>query len=131
MAATITGARQPDRQPYRTDISITVFLNSPEDYVGGELVVKTEFGEQQVKLNAGDAILYPSSSLHHVNEVTQGERLVAVTWVQSMVRSTEQRTLLFEMSQMRDQLLKEQPNSELTARLNRTYANLLRMWADV
>jgi PKHD-type hydroxylase len=116
---------------YRSDVSITIFLNSPADYTGGELVINNEFGQQEVKLNAGDAVLYPSSSIHHVNEVTNGERLVAVTWVQSMVRSAEQRALLYDLGKSRDQLLAENHNSDLTKRVNNSYANLLRMWADV
>ncbi len=116
---------------YRSDVSITIFLNSPDDYTGGELVINNELDQQQVKLNAGDAVLYPSSSIHHVNEVTEGERLVAVTWAQSMVRSAEQRALLYELGQSRDQLLAENHNSDLTTRINNSYANLLRMWADL
>ncbi|MFV1982390.1 MAG: Fe2+-dependent dioxygenase [Thiohalomonadales bacterium] len=118
-------------QTYRTDISITIFLNSPTNYDGGELVINNEFGQQQVKLNAGDAVLYPSSSIHHINPVTQGERLVAVTWVQSLVRSAEQRSLLYELGKSRDQLLAENLNTELTKRVNNSYANLLRMWAEL
>ena len=116
---------------FRTDIAITVFLNNPDEYEGGELVIKTNYGEHQVKLNAGDAVMYPASSTHRVNEVTSGERLVAVTWVQSMVRSAEQRALLYELGKSRDQLLTENPNSEVTTRVNNSYANLLRMWADL
>ncbi len=118
-------------QRYRSDISITIFLNPPSDYEGGELVINNEFGQQHIKLNAGDAVLYPSSSIHHVNPITAGERLVAVTWVQSMVRSVEQRALLYELGQSRDQSLLENPNSEITTRINNSYANLLRMWADI
>ena len=72
--------------PYRSDVAVTVFLSGPGDYDGGELVVRLPFGEQRVKLAAGDAVLYPAGSLHHVSPVTRGERLVAVTWVQSVVR---------------------------------------------
>ncbi|VAW95660.1 PKHD-type hydroxylase YbiX [hydrothermal vent metagenome] len=118
-------------QHYRTDISITIFLNSPSDYDGGELVINDKFGQQHVKLNAGDAVMYPSSSIHHINQVTAGERLVAVTWAQSMVRSTEQRALLYELGQARDQLLLDNPDSEITTQINNSYANLLRMWADI
>jgi len=117
-------------QTYRSDISITIFLNSPSDYDGGELVINNHLGQQDIKLDAGDAIIYPSSSIHHVNEVTRGERLVAVTWVQSMVRSSEQRSLLFELGKCRDQSISENVSSELSTRINNNYANLLRMWAD-
>ena len=71
---------------YRSDLSVTVFLCEPDSYDGGELCIQTAFGEQQVKLPAGDAVLYPSSSIHRVAEVTRGERLVAVSWIQSMIR---------------------------------------------
>lgn len=118
-------------QPYRSDVSVTIFLNDPADYDGGELVITTQFGEQQVKLAAGDAVLYPSSSIHHVNAVTRGERLVAVSWIQSMVRSAEQRALLHELNQAREVLLREQPDSDETRRVNQSYINLVRMWSDV
>lgn len=117
--------------PYRSDVSITIFLSSPKSYDGGELVINTSFGEQQVKLKAGDAVMYPSSSLHHVNPVTNGERLVAVTWVQSMVRSAEQRELLHNMNIARESLLQKAPQSEETKAIDICYANLVRMWADV
>ena len=116
---------------YRSDVSITIFLSKPEDYDGGELVINTSFGEQQVKLKAGDAVMYPSSSLHHVNPVTRGERLVAVTWVQSMVRSAEQRELLHQMNIARERLLQKDPQSEETKAIDICYANLVRMWAEI
>ena len=118
-------------QRYRTDISMTVFLNEPHDYEGGELVIQTAFGEQRTKLPAGDAIMYPSGSLHHVAEVTQGERRVAVTWIQSMIRSPEQRELLYNLHQARDILLRDQPESEETRKVDVTYINLVRMWAEL
>jgi len=116
---------------YRSDVSITIFLSKPEDYDGGELVINTSFGEQQVKLKAGDAVMYPSSSLHHVNPVTRGERLVAVTWVQSMIRSAEQRELLHQMNIARERLLQKDPQSEETKAIDICYANLVRMWAEI
>ena len=116
---------------YRSDISITIFLSDPESYDGGELVIQTSFGEQQIKLKAGDAVMYPSSSLHHVNPVTRGERLVAVTWVQSMVRVAEQRELLHNMNIVRERLLQKDPQSDEAKSLDICYANLVRMWADV
>jgi PKHD-type hydroxylase len=116
---------------YRSDIAITIFLNAPEEYEGGELVVRTSFGEQRVKLPAGDGVLYPASSLHYVAEVTRGERLVAVTWVQSLVRDPAQRELLYELNRVRERLLAEQPEAENTARLNAVYVNLIRMWSEL
>lgn len=116
---------------YRTDVSMTVFLNQPDDYEGGELVIQTPFGEQKTKLAAGSAITYPSGSLHRVAEVTGGERLVAVSWCQSMVRSAEQREILYNLSQTRDALMRQSPEDENTLRLDHTYINLFRMWADV
>jgi len=114
---------------YRTDVSLTIFLSDPEEYDGGELVIITPFGEQQVKLPAGDAVIYPSSSRHHVAEVTRGERLVAVSWIQSLVRDPSRRALLHELNQARETLLVEQPETETTRQVNQTYINLVRMWS--
>jgi len=116
---------------YRSDVSVTIFLNSPENYDGGELCIETPFGEQRIKLAAGDAVLYPSSSIHHVAEVTRGERLVAVSWVQSLVRSPEQRALLHELNQAREALLDNSPDADETRRVNQAYVNLVRMWSEV
>lgn len=116
---------------YRSDIAITVFLNEPQCYDGGELAIHTAFGVNEVKLPAGDAVMYPSSSLHHVNEVTRGERLVAVTWVQSLVRDPAQRELLYQLNAAREKLLKTSPDAEETAQVNTTYMNLIRMWSDI
>jgi len=116
---------------YRTDVSITVFLNQPDEYEGGELVISTAYGEISHKLPAGDAVLYPSGSLHHVAEVTRGERLVAVTWAQSMVRDPAQRELLWNLGQARDALIEREPESETTQRVSTSYINLLRMWAEL
>ena len=120
-----------DVNRYRSDVSITVFLSSPEEYQGGELVIRTSFGEQQVKLAAGDAVMYPSSSLHHVNPVTSGERLVAVTWLQSMIRSAEQRELLYNLNTARERLLKTSPDADESKAVDICYANLVRMWAEL
>lgn len=114
----------------RADVAFTLFLSAPEDYVGGELQIRTAFGWQQVKLAAGDGVLYPASSLHRVAPVTQGERLVAVGWVQSLVRDAAQRELLYELDQARMALLDTGPQAETTALVNRSYANLMRMWAE-
>ncbi|MBK1720882.1 Fe2+-dependent dioxygenase [Thiocystis violacea] len=116
---------------FRTDVSMTIFLNPPEAYAGGELVVRTPFGEQRVKLPAGHAVIYPSASLHQVAEVQSGERLVALTWIQSYVRDPAKRELLYELNLAREHLLKEAPGSETTGHVDRSYANLLRMWSDL
>lgn len=116
---------------FRTDISMTVFLNPPETYEGGELVIRTTFGDHLVKLNAGDAVIYPSSSLHRVAEVTSGTRLVALTWIQSMVREPARREVLYDLVTVRDQLDKRESGSEMHQQVDRSYANVLRMWVDV
>ncbi|WP_349741279.1 Fe2+-dependent dioxygenase [Roseateles cavernae] len=117
-------------QRVRTDISCTLFLADPEDYDGGELVIQDTFGEQHVKLAAGDMILYPGTSVHHVAPVTRGQRLASFFWIESMVRSDEQRRLLYEMDMSLMRLRSEHGESEATVQLTGTYHNLLRMWAD-
>ncbi|HEX2010632.1 MAG TPA: Fe2+-dependent dioxygenase [Roseateles sp.] len=117
-------------QRVRTDISCTLFLAGPDEYDGGELVVQDTFGEQRVKLAAGDLILYPGTSVHHVEPVTRGARLASFFWIESMVRSDEQRRLLFEMDMSLMRLRSEHGESEATVQLTGTYHNLLRMWAD-
>jgi PKHD-type hydroxylase len=121
----------PPNQRYRTDISITIFLNDPEDYEGGELVISTTYGEQKVKLPAGQAVLYPSSSTHRVAEVTSGERLVAVTWLQSTVRDPAKREILYNLAQARETMLQNTPTSKELELLSNSYVNLLRMWSDI
>jgi len=121
----------PANQRYRSDISITIFLNKPENYEGGELVINTAFGEQKVKLNAGDAVLYPSSSTHRVAEVTKGERLVAVTWLQSTIRDPAKREILYNLSQARETLIRTSAGSQELEQLSNGYVNLLRMWTDI
>ncbi|MGB5396028.1 MAG: Fe2+-dependent dioxygenase [Gammaproteobacteria bacterium] len=121
----------PPGQRYRSDLSITVFLNSPDSYDGGELVINTTFGEQTVKLNAGDAVMYPSSSTHRVNQVTRGERMVAVTWLQSSVRDPSQRELLYRLHQARELLLQNSKGADETELVSNAYVNLVRMWSDV
>jgi PKHD-type hydroxylase len=116
---------------YRSDVAITVFLSDPESYQGGELIIRTSFGDREVKYPAGDAVMYPASSLHRVAEVSRGERLVAVTWVQSLVRDPVKRELLYELGLARDRLLSLSPDTEETAKVGNVYANLVRMWAEV
>jgi PKHD-type hydroxylase len=121
----------PPNQRYRSDISITIFLNEPDTYDGGELVINTPFGEQKVKLNAGDAVLYPSSSTHRVAEVTRGERLVAVTWLQSTVRDPAKREILYNLSQVREAMIKNAGGTKEKEQLSNAYMNLVRMWSDI
>lgn len=120
-----------DGPRYRSDIAITVFLNSPGEYAGGELTIQLSSDEQEIKYDAGDAVLYPASTLHKVNEVTFGERLVAVTWVQSLVRDPAQRELLFELYQAREKMLQDSPNAKETAQIDHAYTNLIRMWSEL
>lgn len=121
----------PMQGRYRSDVSTTVFLNSKDEYAGGELVIRTPMGEQVIKGDAGDAIIYPSSYWHKVAEVTEGVRLVAVTWAQSMVKSSEQRELLYQMAQAREGVMAKLPQSEEAANISTAYSNLMRMWAEV
>ncbi|NEV60846.1 Fe2+-dependent dioxygenase [Thiorhodococcus minor] len=116
---------------FRTDVSMTVFLNAPDTYDGGDLVIRTSFGDRSVKLPAGHAVVYPSSSLHQVAEVRSGERLVALAWIQSYVRDAARRELLYELGLAREQLLRESPGAETTGQVDRSYANLLRMWGEL
>lgn len=121
----------PPGQRYRSDISITIFLNDPEDYEGGELVITTTFGEQKIKLAAGDAVLYPSSSTHRVAEVTKGERIVAVTWLQSTVREPAKREILYNLAKAREGLIESAPGSAELELLSNSYVNLVRMWTEI
>lgn len=116
---------------YRSDVAVTVFLSAPEEYEGGELVVRTAAGEHAVKESAGSAVLYPASTLHRVNPVTRGERLAAVTWVQSLVRDPARRELLYGLNLAREKLLQNAPEAEETAQVNASYLNLIRMWSDL
>lgn len=120
----------PMGQQYRTDVSTTIFLNEPDEYEGGELLIQTAFGEQRVKMNAGDAVVYPSSSLHRVTEVTKGERSAAVIWAQSMIKDTQKRELLYELSTAHEALLETQPEDEHTRHISNVYSNLVRMWSE-
>ena len=115
----------------RSDLSATLFLSDPESYDGGELVVEEQFGEQRVKLAAGDMILYPASSLHHVTPVTRGARLASFFWIQSMVRDTDARRTLYELDCAIQDLAGEMGQDEpRVIRLTGIYHNLLRRWAE-
>ena len=115
----------------RSDLSMTVFLAAPEDYDGGELTVETPFGVQQVKLPAGHAVLYPSSSLHRVEPVTRGRRVASFFWIQSMIRDDAARSSLFDLDQAIQTLGATVGQSDPSIiRLTGVYHNLLRRWAD-
>ena len=113
----------------RTDVSCTVFFSHPDEYDGGELLVHDTYGAQPVKLPAGDAVLYPGTSVHEVRPVTRGARLASFLWIESMVRSDEQRRLLFDMD-MALLALRQKGESAEATRLTGVYHNLLRMWAS-
>jgi PKHD-type hydroxylase len=118
-------------QRLRSDVSSTLFLCEPGEYDGGELVVCDTYGTHEVKLDAGDLIVYPSSSLHRVEPVTRGARVCAFFWTQSMVREDGQRRMLFELDQTIQKLRAKQGESEETLALTGHYHNLLRLWAEV
>lgn len=115
----------------RTDVSVTVFLNPPDDYDGGDLVIESAGGEQSFKLPAGHAIAYPSTTLHRVEKVTRGTRLVAITWVQSLVRGADDREILFDLDQARRALFAQQGKTREFDLIAKSYANLLRKWSEV
>jgi len=117
-------------QRVRTDISCTLFLSEPSDYDGGELVIEHSYGEQRVKLGAGDMVVYPGTSVHRVEPVTRGTRLASFFWIESMVRADEQRRLLYEMDMSLMKLRGELGETPELVQLTGSYHNLLRMWAD-
>lgn len=118
-------------QHVRTDLSFTLFLNDPEDYDGGELVIEDGFGGRPVKLPAGHLILYPSYSVHRVEPVTRGARLACFSWLESMVREPQRRELLYELDMAILALRQEQGETDTAVRLTSCYHNLLRMCAMV
>jgi PKHD-type hydroxylase len=115
----------------RSDLSATLFLSEPGDYDGGELVIEDTFGTHPVKLAAGNMILYPANSLHHVKRITRGTRLAAFFWIQSMVREDAERTLLFDLDMVIQNLGRDLPDNPAGIQLTNVYHNLLRRWADV
>jgi PKHD-type hydroxylase len=127
-----TAVRPVPGTPYRvrTDLSATLFLSAPETYDGGELVIEDLYGTHEVKLPAGDLVLYPSSSLHNVRPVTRGERLAAVFWVQSMVRGDADRGMLYDLDAAIRHLAVAVPEHPAVVQLTGVYHNLLRRWAD-
>jgi PKHD-type hydroxylase len=122
----------PNGQAMRTDLSATLFLNNADEYEGGELSIETQYGTQDIKMNAGDLILYPSTSLHQVMPVTSGKRLAAFFWIQSMVPDSTQREQLFELDQSIQILTQDRGSDDSEVRrLSGLYHNLLRGWATL
>ncbi len=114
----------------RTDVSCTVFLSDPADYDGGELLVQDAYGSRGIKLAAGDAVLYPGTSVHQVTPVTRGARLASFFWIESMVRSDEQRRILFDLDMNLLKLRAQLGETAETTALTGVYHNLLRQWAN-
>lgn len=118
------------RERVRTDLSATLFLADPASYDGGELVIRDTFGEQRVKLAAGNLVLYPGSSLHRVEPVTRGERLASFFWIESLVREDSQRQMLLDMDVAIQRLTAQGADDQSLLELTSVYHNLLRRWSD-
>jgi PKHD-type hydroxylase len=118
-------------QSIRTDLSATLFLAPPAEYDGGELVVEDTYGVHEVKLPAGDMVLYPATSLHHVRPVTRGARLASFFWIQSMVRDDGERSLLFDLDVSIQRINQDSPNHPAAVQLTGIYHNLVRRWAEL
>lgn len=114
----------------RTDVAMTIFLNDPDEYEGGELELQTATGNILYKLNKGDAICYPCNQLHRVREVTHGERHVAVTWIESMIKNADQRKVLCELQHVINNIKKTNSQDENAHLLQQNHSNLLRMWCE-
>lgn len=115
----------------RSDLSLTVFLSDPNTYTGGELIIESMQGEQGFKLEAGAMVLYPSTTLHRVAPVTQGVRIAAVGWVQSLVRDAHDREILFDLDTARQSLFAQQGKTLEFDLISKSYANLLRRWGNI
>ncbi|MGY3040489.1 PKHD-type hydroxylase [Rhodanobacter sp. TND4EL1] len=114
----------------RSDVSCTLFLSEPDEYDGGELIVSDTYGDHEVKLPAGDLIIYPSSSLHRVTAVTRGARLASFFWVQSLIRDDSRRRLLFELDTSIQSLTRSDADAAAVLQLTGVYHNLLRQWSE-
>ena len=127
----VDNAIMSGRPPVRSDLSFTVFLSDPDTYDGGELVVESPAGDMSFKLPAGHAILYPSSTLHHVEPVTRGARVAAVSWVQSYIRDPARREMLYDLETARRSLFEREGKTRDFDLVSKTFANLFRMWAEL
>lgn len=114
----------------RTDLSATLFLSDPDEYDGGELIVRDSLGERSVKFAAGDMALYPGTSVHRVSPVTRGSRLASFFWIESMVRDQNQRSILFQLDKATQAIAAELPEHPAVVDMAGVYHNLLRCWAD-
>lgn len=117
--------------PMRSDVSMTLFLNSSDAYDGGELVIETTQGEEAIKLEAGSMVVYPSATLHRVEPVTRGVRFVAVTWIQSLVRDAHSREILFDLDTARQAIFEKYGKTPEFDLLSKSHANLLRRWVEL
>jgi PKHD-type hydroxylase len=115
----------------RTDVSATLFLSAPEEYDGGELVVQDTYGAHAVKLPAGDMVVYPGTSLHHVTPITRGSRIASFFWIQSMVRDVTRRAMLFDLDMAIIKLNQDHPNHRSIVEFTNIYHNLLRQWTEL
>ena len=127
----VMGPPGDSRERYRSDMAITVFLSEPHQYQGGELLIETDYGRQAIKYPAGDGVLYSAATRHQVAEVTHGRRLVAVTWLQSLIKDSQQRALLYQLGCAREKLLRRQPHEEHTQQVDLVYVNLVRAWSEL
>ncbi|NKB35110.1 MAG: Fe2+-dependent dioxygenase [Pseudomonadales bacterium] len=116
--------------PVRSDIACTLFLSDPKSYDGGELIVRSGTGDANVKLERGDAFLYPATSRHQVTAVTRGERIAVVFWIQSMVAESAKREILYDLELAYDRVMNENPKSEAAQAIQRAQANLVRRWSE-
>ena len=118
-------------QPMRADLSFTVALTDPAAYKGGDFVAQTLFGEERMRIEAGNAIVYPSGMIHRVEPIEEGTRWAAIGWIQSMVRDENRREILFEIDRLREAVTRQLSDPDTRERFDRLRGNLLRLWAEV
>jgi PKHD-type hydroxylase len=128
--AHVDDALMGGRDKYRSDVAMTLFLSDPAEYVGGELFIEQGFGAIAVKLPAGAVVIYPANTIHRVAEVTEGQRLAAVTWIESHVRCPNRREMLADLARIKRRLHALEPDGEETSLAFKSYSNLLRTWAE-
>jgi PKHD-type hydroxylase len=119
-----------DGEHLRSDVSCTVFLNDPDEYDGGRLIVSDTYGEHSIAHAAGDAVIYPSSSLHRVEPVTRGVRIASFFWIESLVRDDRQRRMLLELDTSIQKLTQDGADQDAVLQLTGVYHNLLRLWSE-